>query len=306
MGWRSIAVEPICWPCCCACLPVVGLLKGLLICIPCAIAPTVACFVIAIILLPHDIYYTFYTFTITPRLGLTVKFFTLILLPIPLLFWPFFVLFGTCIGAFGYALGGPVVDTFAEDESNVLTAGVAKTVKNCIIRAPVSFWDFNYNSYFSYLDDYRRPLHEGEKPFDVPLYWIPFGLLLTLLGELVALPTAIVLGIVKFFPGLCRAYYEVIRMWVKASCEIKVLAFPFLLLVLVVLPVAVVAVLLFFFCTGAFLGITPPGAAYKRGPLAGFKRIVNNIHTLDRFSNWMVFNESSSCMPCFNVDESFL
>jgi len=300
--WRDIAVAPYCWFCCCACLPMVGLLKGLLICIPCAFIPTIACFLMALVLLPHDVVLSFYTLAATPRLGCTIKFFALLLLPVPLLLWPFMVLLGVLLGAFCYALGGPVVLTFSSKEESVCVAGVAEVVKVCVVEFPKAFWDFNYNSYFAYLLDFRAPLKQDEKPFDIPIYWIPFGLLLVFLGELVSLPSALVIGIIKFFPGLFRCYLEIVKLWWDADSAIKVLSFPLWVLSLLLMPFGAVIILILFLLYSIYVGITPAIEAWNEGSLAGFATIIQNVFDMDQITNMLIFDWDESCMPCCDLE----
>lgn len=76
---------------CCAGLPLLALVKGVLLLVPVLVCCWVPCTVIAVICVPHDIFYTYFSILKTQRLGRNVKTLALLLLPIPLVLWPVIV-----------------------------------------------------------------------------------------------------------------------------------------------------------------------------------------------------------------------
>jgi hypothetical protein len=54
---------------CCGGLPFLGLLKSLVVVIPVVMMHVVSCFFISIIMLPHDIWFTYYTVLKTAMIG---------------------------------------------------------------------------------------------------------------------------------------------------------------------------------------------------------------------------------------------
>lgn len=55
----------------------------------------------------------------TKRLGLILKILLLLLLPVPLILWPFVGIFGSLLGAAGYGVFAPLIATFEAVGENV-------------------------------------------------------------------------------------------------------------------------------------------------------------------------------------------
>ena len=74
-------------------------------------------------MVPHDIFYTYYTVLATKSIGPNLKLFAILLLPVPLLTWPPLVCFSSIFfGAF-YGIGLPVVRTF-DEEYDIFCGGI--------------------------------------------------------------------------------------------------------------------------------------------------------------------------------------
>ena len=140
--------------CCCGCLPILGLIKGLIIVGPIFIISLIGFTGVAIILLPHDIFLTYKSLLKTGLIGINLKLMAMLLLPIALLSWPILVMFVGSILGIVYGLFCPVVRTF-DEHYNIITGGFADVFKD-IFDFIKNFWKFNYHSYFTYLSDIER------------------------------------------------------------------------------------------------------------------------------------------------------
>ena len=101
--------------CCCGCLPILGLIKGLIIVGPILIISLIGFTGVAIILLPHDIFLTYKSLIKTHMIGINLKLMGMLLLPIALLSWPILVIFVSSVFGILYGFLCPVVRTFDED-----------------------------------------------------------------------------------------------------------------------------------------------------------------------------------------------
>ena len=95
--------HPLAILCCCGCLPWIALIKIILISPITTIIIFPSCIVISIIMLPHDIVYTYYTVLATKKYGPNLKFLGVLLLWAPLIAWPIMVAIGSLF--FGLGLG---------------------------------------------------------------------------------------------------------------------------------------------------------------------------------------------------------
>ena len=115
--------------CCCGCLPILGLIKGLIIVGPIFIISLIGFTGVAIILLPHDIFLTYKSLLKTGLIGINLKLMGMLLLPIALFSWPILVMLVGSILGIVYGLFCPVVWTFDEDY-NIITGGFADVFKD--------------------------------------------------------------------------------------------------------------------------------------------------------------------------------
>lgn len=105
----------------------------------------------------------------------------LLFLPIALISWPILVmLVGTFLGML-YGLFCPVVRTFDSDY-NIILGGFADVFKD-IFKFIKKFWNFNYDSYFSYLREIES--RQVDEPFDINIIQLIIGLILAIYGSLV-------------------------------------------------------------------------------------------------------------------------
>lgn len=151
--------------CCCGGLPIIGLIKGLLTCIPIAVGSCIGATVIAVIMLPHDVYFTYYTILKANQLGPNITALAMLLLPIPLALWPVLVSICSLVGGLGVGLVYPIVTTF-EERSNLFVGGMEDALAHCL-SALKNFWKFNSESYFLYLREFREDKSPGNEKWDI-------------------------------------------------------------------------------------------------------------------------------------------
>ena len=267
--------------CCCGCLPILGFLKGIITVVPSTLIVWVPCTFISIILLPHDIFITYYSFFKTEKIGPNLKAMAMMLLPIPLILWPPSVCIATLVFGAGLGLFQPITHTF-DDQYEVFCGGIIETLKDSA-QYVKEFWKFNNNSYFSYLFDFRSyKLGENEKPFDISLIQLFIGTLIGTSGAIIDGVCFTLLSVVYIIPTLFRAYFELWKWYCKycsngcSSCVEFVwfgLMFPVFILANVVLAPGVVLVAVFASLAGFFVGLSAGYEAYKHGVPAAYESV---------------------------------
>ena len=207
--------DNICWVCCCCgCLPIIGLVKGVIIVGPILIISFFGITGSAIVLLPHDIFLTYKALIKTSLIGINLKILGMLLLPIALVSWPIIVTTGSILFGIIFGLFAPVYFTF-DDRYNIIFGGFVETFKeNCNIIK--EFWKFNYNSYFDYLKDIEK--RECDDPFDINIIQILIGIILAGYGSIVGVIVFTIMWIIKLFPSIYRMYYEMFRMYCDLKC----------------------------------------------------------------------------------------
>ncbi len=302
---RDLVTQPYCWLCCCGCLPFLGILKGAVCVVPCTIYFTVVIVGMTLALLPCDIYYSYRSFMTTPRLGPNIKIAIAILLPVPIVLWPAVAAIGALVFSLLFSLFYPVDVTF--DENKPLCYGGIPEVFNGIFNEfPKVFWTTNLNNYFNFLEDYRiRPLADNEHPFDIPMYWIPLGIILAAMGIAVVVPAAALIVVIKYIPAVCWLYIHMYDAYCKANEFVwqVVLFLPFIA-ANALIPFVVLLMGAIFILVSIFMGATAATTAYQKGLEAGMRRTISNIYDLDEWTNQQIF-KCPSCLQCFDLGERF-
>ena len=180
-----------CCLCCCGGLPIVAVIKAA-ITIPFALlmhcVPTT---LIALLLLPHDIFLTYRALMATNKIGRNLKFGGMLLLPFCLVSWPIMVCFVSCVVAVFYPLCLAMAGTFSDDSSLFFSGSCCypscdtnHDTSDTFLGNPlpklmywvVDFWDMNYHNLFGVTEELRHHrLSDGEKPFDVPILKVLLG-----------------------------------------------------------------------------------------------------------------------------------
>eukprot|EP01084_Bolivina_argentea_P164443 285901_1 len=194
MGSDRIVHHPIWVCCCCGCLPWIAIIKIAFISPICTIIIAPSCFVISLIMIPHDIFYTYYTVLATKKWGINMKILAVLLLWAPLIAWPIFVLIGGLLFGIFYGVYWAFSATF-DTEYNLIYGGIYTGWKNAFVHV-ADFWDFNSNSYFIYLSEFREPLKDGAEPFDISIIQIIVGLFICLIAILIDFPVIALLSII--------------------------------------------------------------------------------------------------------------
>lgn len=301
---REDLMHPICWLCCCGGLPFYGLLKGLICVIPCTLSVTLSATAISLVLLPYDFFHIYWAIAKTKIVGPNITIVAMFLLPLPLLAWPILVLIVSFSISFFYSLFAPVCFTF-DRNYDLLCGGVARVYNDCFYDFIPSFWKFNYISFTEFARGFREyQLLEGEKPFDIPIYWIILGPIYAAFGILVDLPAAALISVFKFIPTMCRAYYE-LWVWYCKLDQISIIGFSLCFVAgNALLPFGMVLAVAVFLVYSIVLAFTAPGAAFLRGLEAGIKRIFNNVYDMDKVTNELAFDKKNSCLECWNFGEN--
>jgi len=256
--------------------------------------------VIAFILLPHDIWLTYYSILKTSVIGPNLKTFACLLLPFPLLLWPIFVLLASILYGFGIGLFAPTYYVFNEDV--FLCGGPIIETLHLAVKSITKFWKFNYDSYFTYLREFREDkLPEAGKPFDISVLQMIVGLFIGLIGFFVVGLSCGAITFAKCLPAFFRGYYEAWKAYIKiGDCWICVLLLPFLV-ANILYPFASIIILLLILIAGCGTGFGAGIAAYKMGFFMSFRWMLEAIRTWDKFTNMVAFDFDVSC--CGNPDD---
>ena len=279
--------------CCCGCLPIIGLIKGVITVGPISIISFFSITGCAIILLPHDIFLTYKALIKTSLIGINLKIMGMLLLPIALVSWPILVSFGSILFGIIFGLFAPVVFTF-DEKYNLIYGGFYETFKeDCHIIK--EFWEFNYHSYFDYLRDIER--RECDDPFDINFIQIFVGLILAGYGSIVGLIVFSLMWIVKLFPSIYRMYYEMFKMYCELQCYEIFMYLIFFTIGLCLVPAAGVLAILAYIGFGLYGGIRCAIEGYNYNIGRGIISIWSTIHDGDELSNELVFGSRKSCFP---------
>jgi len=279
--------------CCCGCLPIIGLIKGLIIFIPISIYSLVGFTGIAIVLLPHDIYYTYRALAKTSIIGINLKIFGMILLPIALLGWPLLVAFSSCMYGMIYGLFGPMFKTFIKD-NHIFFGGILDIFSDTRLFIH-EFWEFNYHSYFTYLLEIEQ--EEVDEPFDIYILQIIIGVFLATYGSIVGSIVLSLLWLIKFIPLTYRLYYFLFDFYFDLSLIEIIIYILFFLVALVVIPVIGVSSILLCIGYALFSGIYCAIEGYKYNTLRGIVCLWSMIYDFDSSTNDFIFNKQFTWFP---------
>lgn len=279
--------------CCCGCLPVLGIIKGIIIVGPIFIISLFGFTGAAIILLPHDIFLTYKALCKTSVIGINLKIMAMFLLPIALFSWPIIVAFGGSLFGIIYGLFCPTVRTFDSDY-NLIYGGIVDVFKDTFHYIG-KFWDFNYDSYFTYLSDIEK--RKVDNPFDISIIQIIIGLILAGYGSLVGVIVCSLLWIIKLIPCIYRLYYHLFKYY----CELKGLdMFLYSLLFLIAIalvPAVGVLTILGYIGYGLYGGIYCAIDGYKHNIGRGIISIWISLRKCDYQTNEWIFDCECSFIP---------
>jgi hypothetical protein len=275
---------------------VVGLIKGVLLTPLLIVITAPSTFILAVLLLPHDIFYSFYTLAVTNRIGPNLKVAAMLLLPLPLCAWPLFVLVGTVAGWLVYGLFGQIL----EDRCSLEQAGAMLGNTSTFI---VDFYDFNTKSVFEYLADCRRR-SEGA-PFDIGICQILVSLLQGTVCVVVETATYACLGALKLPFVMLRCEWFLVSGYInmRTADECRIVCCPCWIVSLLVTPVLCIFAYALAILSG-FGAVNCAICAYGTGNFVnGFKMMANHIHDFDEKTSSIIINDqASSCFPEFHIE----
>jgi hypothetical protein len=279
--------------CCCGFLPILGIIKGIIIVGPITLINIIGVTGIAIILLPYDIFLSYRALCKTSIIGINLKIFSLLLLPIPLFLWPILVLVGSCFGGFLYGLFCPTFRTF-DSSYNLIYGGFADVFQD-IFEFIKEFWKYNYHGYFDFLKEIEERI--VDQPFDINILQIIIGLILLAYGSVVGVTLLVIMWLVKLIPSIYKLYYELFKLYCELKC-LKMIMFGILFLIaIVMIPVAGVLTIFAYIGYGLYGGIYCAIDGYKYNTGRGIISIFITIHECDEISNELIFDKHSSCLP---------
>lgn len=283
--------------CCCGCLPILGIIKGIIVVCPIIIISVFGLTGVAIILLPHDIILTYKAICKTSIIGINLKILAMLLLPIALISWPIFIAFLSSLYGICYGLFGPTFYTF-DSNYNLISGGFVEIFKDTF-KFIGKFWNYNYHKYFDYLSEMET--RKVDNPFDINFIQIIIALILAGHGSVVGVIVCSLLWIVKLIPSIIRLYCYLFKYY----CELHGLEFFMLFILFLIafalIPAIGVLTILGYIGYGLYGGIYCAIEGYKQNIGRGIISIWNTIYDADRLTNKLIFKKEYSCFPdCSN------
>jgi len=243
-----------------------GVFKGL-IAAPFTLAIVVtANLLLSIFLLPLDVCRAYISVCATPYIGRNVKFFCILLLPIPLIIKPLMVVVASILGGFFAGFKGPIASAFAERKNPEDPVFSYFCGFDIAITDALKLVHDTYNvlaiSFFGYLDDFRTA-PPGTIAFDIPFYKIPVGIFVAFVGIVFDTASFSLLAVLKTPFGIC---YQVVELW-RLYCgvsdvNIKAFCLPCFLVVHLFIPLVAVVFCLGSVLCGIYNGISCAEVAY--------------------------------------------
>lgn len=160
---------------CCGCIPIIGVIKGLILVIPVAICICLGSFGVCLYKLPKAVYYTYYYIYKAKKLGINLKLLITPLIPIVALLWLLFAFVVTLVGGILYGFFSPMYYTWHEDY-NLFTGGFKSIYEN------VLSWVFGLSElHEEYFEKCKYPNTSYSKTYDFNIFLailvLPFGII---------------------------------------------------------------------------------------------------------------------------------
>ena len=287
---------------CCGGLPLLGLVKGLLALPFILVVLLFSSLGISLALTPRTAYYAYVTIVKTARIGPNLKFLLCISVWILLSLWPLVAVVGALFVAFGLAIGYSIYLVF-DAEVHLLGGWIrlAKETIDCV----QTFWMVNYDKVHT--ESLRLSEPYDDDVFDIPIYKLPIGLVLSVGGTLYLGLWGTALGILKLIPAIFRGWYLYTSLYLELfkedGCCAITLLIPFIVgfalwPVAVVLCDALLIVCCFFY--GACTGVQ----AVRKGLPGACRWLYNQGRKLDLKTNRYIFDAEHSCCREWNESPS--
>ncbi|URE34454.1 hypothetical protein MUK42_16520 [Musa troglodytarum] len=254
---------------------------------------------------PAHFIWTYYCVMKTKRLGLVLKIFLLVMLPLPLILWPILGILGSLVVAIGYGFFAPLIATFEAVGEGVVdklyhcfASGCVDTIKGACTLV-VDFTDFCFHSYFSYMDDLCEKVTVGETPMDVKLTKLPSCLLVCLLGVILDVPMISIVA-------LCKSPYLLLRGWHRLFHDLigregpflETVCVPFAGLAILLWPLGVIGALVTAFLCSFLLGLYGGVVVHQEDSLRmGLAYIVAVVSIFDEYTNDLLYLREGSWLP---------
>ena len=210
--------------CCCGCLPVIGLIKGIILGTLPALYFAVCITGIATVCLPNDAYLVYKTVYSSVCIGPNLRFFTMLLLPLIILIWiPMIAILSCLIGFIGSI--GFIAATVFDEEVDLLCGGV-KPCWDGAEKGVIEFWKFNTKQVFNYADDIQGiPRGWDGTIYEIPLVKVLFGLILAVYGTVVGLIFGQLIAISKYLFVLLSININFCKNLKECECHLIIFYF---------------------------------------------------------------------------------
>jgi len=272
----------------------VGLIKGILIAIPCTICLAFIIFAIACYNMPKNTLKTVWTAIIYKKIGPTLSFVIMIIGFCLSVAWPLIALLCGVIYGMGYCIIGSAV---YNARKLTVCAGFREVFNDCFVNYPKEYWSFSnfeYRESLMKLRSEKLPPHSW--PFDIPLHFILLFTLYLLSGIIIVLGSAIIMTICKFIPVLCANYIQFWKDYFRMADPHISYCFIFFILGNLVLPIGVILGTILFLLFSLAMGVHPIFIAFSESYIEGCKRILNNVYEMDVISNINSYSTTHSIL----------
>ncbi len=287
---------PLWIACCCGCLPIVGLIKGLIWCGPVSIIGTLHNTLIALLHWPFHFFSITRALIKSRRIGPNLTFLSVLLAPIPLLIWPALCAIISFIAAFVWSFGIAFISVF-DNRDNYRCYESCSLFSHCftvfddLFQYLKSFREWNSKSIFTYLNELRDyQLKPGENPIDIRLLEVPIALIIAAIGSIFVSTSTMIIGGIKLIPFLMKCYFELWKGYFKIhDCILAAVVFPFWIVANAILPAIVVLGYVACILWGLAQGPAAAIFSYSHGFAASFCFMLAQANRFDCKTTELVF-----------------
>lgn len=287
----------------------IGLIKGAICFVPCTSYFTAVATGMTLVRLPSNIGSAYKAVYNSQLMGPTLKTLVSLLLPVPIVLAVPVAVIGSCLFSGLYSLFIPLFSSIAEGLSDGRShsdrewGSMSYVFSNLFGYYPGQFWHHWTKGYDNLATGFENTkLQPGETPYDVPLMWIPLGLLYALGGFVVDGLASALIGVLKVIPAIIKMVYKLWYYYTELDLEAGIfLLIPFILAHAVIVVLAACGLILLPIA-GGIVGMSAAGAAYRRGLWAGVQRIAHTIYDVDEGTNRLIF-KTGSWFPCLKMGE---
>ncbi|CAL9049030.1 unnamed protein product [Musa banksii] len=239
----------------------------------------------------------------TKKFGSLFKVLILLLMPVPILLWPFASMIGTILTGLGFGIALPLMATFEAVRERVpnkfsrcFTAGTWSSIKGgfTIVR---DFKDICFHSYFSVMDGLVEAT--GETIMDMRISQVPGCLLAGILGVLIDVPMISLIVLYKVPVMLFKGWKQLIQDLIGRSGPfLESVCVPFAGLLILLWPVAVELTAVAGILSSFSLGCYAAAVAYQENStMSGILYVITVISMFDEFTNDFLYMREGSCFP---------